>query len=469
VNKIKYNATVVKATPRRSSWFLVLGLASCLPAAARAQTPPPVEAAPVEAAQLAAPAPAVAPVEPTLTAPVAPVVALTPPVEQPKKDEAPKVSLTPGKGVTFTSADNRFSVNFKSREQIRETVQHQVKEPGADVNTNELNVKTLRLYTSGHVLVPELKFTIQLAFGPGDFDKDAAAPASSSPIFDAFIEYVKLRDLNVRFGQYFVPFDRGRTIREFALQFVDRQTVVRELTLDRDVGLMLSSQDIAGLGGRLGYHVFVGGGEGRNRVGGQVPGPLVVGRFVVRPMGPFDDDQEGDLTRSKTPHMAIGVAAGYNHYTNRAQSTFGTVSQGAVFSYTHAAADLVFKGYGFSLLAEGVVRTADQAHRTVAVDETGAPLREWSRSGWGYFVQGGQMLTDKLEVTARWDDLHAKKNTDPKLIALAQTQGRQVGGGLNYYLNGHALKLQADYFYIFGTENTDQPLHAVRAQIDASF
>ena len=79
------------------------------------------------------------------------------------------------------------------------------------------------------------------------------------------------------------------------------------------------------------------------------------------------------------------------------------------------------------------------------------------------------MLTDKLEVTARWDDLHAKKNTDPKLVTLAETQGRQLGGGLNYYLNGHALKLQTDYFYIFGTENKDQPLHAVRVQIDASF
>jgi hypothetical protein len=438
-----------------------------------AQAPAPTLAPTAEAPAVvpAEPAPASEPVvvavpaEPTLVVVAPPAT----PAEQPKKDESPKITAAPGKGVTFTSADERFSVNFKSRVQIRETVQHQVKDPGEDVNTNEINVKTLRLYTSGHVLVPELKFYIQLAFGGGDFDKDATAPQNSSPIFDAYIEYVKIRDLNVRFGQYFVPFDRARTTREFALQFADRQGVVKELTLDRDVGLMLSSNDVAGLGGRLGYNVFVGGGEGRNRVGGQVPGPLVVGRIAVRPMGQFDDDQEGDVTRSQKPHLAIGLAAGYNHYTNRANSTYGMVYQGAVFSYKHAAADLVFKGYGFSLFTEFVTRTADRAHRTVAVDAAGAPIKEWSRSGWGYFVQAGQMLTDKLEVTARWDDLHAKKNTDPKLIATAESQGRQVGGGLNYYLNGHFLKLQADYFYIYGTKNTDQPLHAVRAQIDASF
>jgi hypothetical protein len=390
------------------------------------------------------------------------------PAAPPAAADGPKLSAAPGKGFRVTTADDRFSVTFRSRIQLRETVQHQVVEPGKDVTSNEINVKTLRLITSGHVLVPELKFNIQLAFGPGDFDKDAPEPQSSTPIFDAFVEYVKLRDLNVRFGQYFVPFDRARTIREFALQMVDRQLVVRELTLDRDVGLMLSSQDLAGLGGRLGYHVFVGGGEGRNRVGAQVPGPLVIGRLVVRPMGPFDDDQEGDLARSPRPHLAVGLSGGYNHYTNRANSTYGTTYQSAHFSYTHAAADLVFKGYGFSLLAEYVQRTGDRAHRT-SVDDAGAPRVEWSRSGWGYIVQAGQMVTDKLEVTARWDDLHARKNTDPKLVALAETQGRQLGGGLNYYLNGHALKLQADYFYIFGTENTDQPLHAVRAQIDASF
>jgi hypothetical protein len=43
-----------------------------------------------------------------------------------------------------------------------------------------------------------------------------------------------------------------------------------------------------------------------------------------------------------------------------------------------------------------------------------------------------------------------------------------VGGGLNVYLNGHAFKLQTDYFYVFG-DGTAEGRHAARLQLDASF
>jgi hypothetical protein len=383
---------------------------------------------------------------------------------------SPTFVVQQGKGLTVTSADQKFQATFRSRIQLRDAFAH-----NADGSTNEVNVKTLRFTAQGYALVPELKYTVQLAFGTGDFDKD-----SSSPIFDAFLEYVKLRDLNVRVGQYFVPFDRARTIREFALQFVDRQLVVRELTLDRDVGIMLSSQDLAGLQGKLGYNLFVGSGDGRNRVadrnnpksGPQKPGVLLIGRGVLRPMGPFDDDHEGDLERSPTPHLALGIGAGYNLNTSRPQSTYTThyavqAFQTGTFNYVHAAADVVFKWRGFSLLSEVLLRDANKRSHTATV--AGEELQEFSREGYGYFVQAGQMVSDKLELTARWDDLYAKKGTDPALVSLAQTQGRQAGAGINYYFNKHYLKLQTDYFAIFGTENTDNIRHSFRVQMDASF
>jgi hypothetical protein len=42
-----------------------------------------------------------------------------------------------------------------------------------------------------------------------------------------------------------------------------------------------------------------------------------------------------------------------------------------------------------------------------------------------------------------------------------------VGSGLNLYLNGHALKLQADYFFLFGSAG--EARHLTRLQLDASF
>ncbi|WP_438032387.1 porin [Sorangium sp. So ce204] len=372
------------------------------------------------------------------------------------KGSAVKVTAAPGKGFTVKTADDKFSSTIRARVQLRETITHT-----AEDDTNEINVKTVRLTTSGHVLSPDLKYNVQLAFGGNDFEKDSA-----SPVFDAFVEYTGIRDLNVRVGQFFVPFDRARTTREFTLQLVDRQIAVRELTLDRDVGLMLSSPDLFGLGGKLSYNLFVGGGEGRNRFGGQKHGPLAVARLAVRPFGPFDDDQEGDLSREARPRLAVGVAGAYNHQTSRQSSTYGaTLAHGAA-DYLHGAADLVFKYAGFSLSAEAVVRHAERDSFEGEVD--GAPVREWTRSGYGYFVQSGFLLTERVEVAARWDQIFAERGTDPKLVNLVDTQGKQVGGGLNYYVNGYALKIQGDYFYIFGKDTADAR-HVGRLQLDATF
>ncbi|MFY0569573.1 porin [Archangium lansingense] len=373
-----------------------------------------------------------------------------------EKKKGVSVSASPGKGLTVTTDDGRFGMTIRARAQLRETLARE------DKTTNEINVKTLRLITQGHVLNPDLKYNIQLAFGTNDFET-----GNPSPIFDAFVEYTRVRDLNVRAGQYFVPFDRARTIREFALQLVDRQQVVQELTLDRDVGLMLYSNDLGGLNGILGYHLFIGGGEGRNRFGGQATGGIYVARLVLRPWGPFDDDQEGDLQRLPKPRLAIGLAGAYNQNTNRQRSTTGNTLTLGTLDYRHAAADVVFKHSGFSFLGEVVLRKAGSDFLD-GTSATGTPLREYSRSGWGYFFQAGYLVHPLVEVAARWDQLFAFEGTDPALIKQVDTQGKQVGGGVNVYLNGHAFKLQTDYFYIFGNDPSVHR-HVVRLQLDASF
>ncbi len=363
-----------------------------------------------------------------------------------------RLTVSPGKGLTVKSAEGDFAITLRARMQLRDTF---IQEGAA--STNELNLKTLRFYVQGNVLTPDLKYLVQLAFGTGDYET-----GNPSPLFDAYLEYTGLRDLNVRVGQYFVPFDRARTVRESGLQFVDRQIAVRELTLDRDVGLMLSSSDLFGLKQLLAYNLFIGGGEGRNRIGGQVLGPLLVGRLALRPFGAFDDDVEGDLQREPKPRLSIGVAGAWNVRTNRAQSTFGNTLTLGTFDYVHAAVDVVFKWRGFSFLAEGVYRKG-------STDFLESPTaREYSRSGWGYFVQAGLLVSKWVEVTARWDQLYALPGTDPALITLASTQGRQLGAGANVYLNGHALKLQADYFYLWGPATTSGR-HVARIALDASF
>ena len=376
------------------------------------------------------------------------------PAEKPAEPPPTTIVAEPGKGIVVKAGD-RFSFGVRARIQLRETFQH-----FDTSDTNEIQVRTLRLIVSGNVLAPDLRYTLQLAFGGNDFET-----GSSSPIFDAFVDYTRWRDVNVRVGQFFVPFDRARTIREFALQMVDRQQVVRELTLDRDVGVMLSSTNLFGLNERLGYQFFLGGGDGRNRFVATAPGPIGVLRLTLRPFGLFDDDQEGDLTRGPKPRLALGVAGAYNFHTSRRNSTHGTAFTAGTPSYTHLAADLVFKYRGFSLLTEALWRKADVDVLEKTID--GTLTREPTRSGYGYFVQAGQMVSPQVEVTARWEQLFARTGTDPALVQLERTQGKQAGAGFNVYLNGHAFKIQGDYFYIFGPEGA--PRHLARVQLDASF
>lgn len=366
-----------------------------------------------------------------------------------------RATAAPGQGFTVTTGD-AFSVTIRPRIQMRQTLGLG---PG-DV-TSETQIRTLRLNMGGHVYSPELLYFVQLAFGGNDFEKD-----SSSPVFDAFVEQAHFRDLRLRVGQFFVPFDRARTVREFALQLVDRQQSVRELSLDRDVGVMLWSPDLFGAG-IAGYHLFVGSGDGRNRFGAQASGPIAVARLVLRPLGVFDDDVEGDLTRRTSPRLAVGVAGAYNWSTNRAQSTLGATFTAGRTNYRHAAADLVFKFRGVSVLGEVLYRGASV--ESFAGGTADKPVTEHTRSGWGYFAQAGVMLTDHLEVVGRWDVLRARAGTDPALVATVAAQGKQAIGGVNYYVHGHALKVQADYTQTIDPGKAASPARMARLQLDASF
>jgi hypothetical protein len=344
-------------------------------------------------------------------------------------------------------------MTIRARMQIRDKISV------AEETTNELAIKTARLVTQGNLFTPDFRYMIQLAFGSGDFET-----SSASPLFDAYVEYALFRDLQIRAGQYFVPFDRARTIREFALQLADRPQMLSELNLDRDIGITLFSQDLFGLDGRLSYALGVFGGAGKNRFGGEPFGFLYVGRISYRPFGGFDDDVEADIERLNKPRLALGIAGAYNQKTQRQRSTTGATFQLGGFNYAHAAGDLVFKYDGFSFLGEVIYRRASVDSHEGTVDDK--DVVEWSRSGWGYVIQTGMMLTSMVEVAARWDELFAFDGTDPALVKSAKGNGHEAGGGVNLYLNGHLLKLQADYAAGLGNART---IHLVRLLLDATF
>jgi phosphate-selective porin OprO and OprP len=375
---------------------------------------------------------------------------------------SPTFTAEPGKGITVASGDGNFSMNVVGRIVPRETLV----EAGGKW-TNEFNIRTARLNFTGNVLIPTVKYQLQLAFASNDLERDtgvAKEAVAPSTLLDAWIGWEAFRDLALRVGQLYVPFDRARTTREFALQFVDRQIAVNELSLDRDIGIYLYSVDLFGTT-MLSYYLGVWSGDGRNRWAATRPGFLYTARVSFRPFGPFDDDVEGDLDRLDEIRLAIGGGFAYNTRTDRPRSTLGTPLTLGTFNYLHACGDLVFKYSGFSVFGEVLWRNNTGEDSKTGLDSKGEELTEWSRSGWGYFAQAAYMITAQLEAAVRWGEQRTIGETDPKLVKVIDEQGRELGGGLSLYLNGHRFKIQLDYFYLFGAEFSEGR-HQTRLQLN---
>lgn len=378
------------------------------------------------------------------------------PEPAPAPSNDPVITGTPGNGLGVRIGD-AFSLNVRSRIQLRYQLAISREDAMGERTLDQLvNIGTARLWFSGHVLVPELTYMIQLAIAGRDF-RDGA----TSPIFDAYLDYRVHRDFAVRAGQFFVPFDRLRTVREWALQMADRPRPVLELTLDRDVGIVLYSERFLADDSPFAWRVGVFGGGGTNLSAGRPPGALVMGRLELRPFGTIDDDIEGDLERRADPRLAIGAGFAANLGTNRLRSTTGPTFAEGTTDYFHAAADAVFKWGGFALQLEYLWKQAsgDQL-----------PDLAYTRSGHGWIAQASYVFDPPIEIVARVSQLYALGATDPTLVTEATDRGVEVAAGLNYYFNGHRFKLQADWI-ARAPSSWDLSVadHVVHLQLDATF
>lgn len=373
-----------------------------------------------------------------------------------------KVVAAPGKGVTITSGDDRFSVTLRTRFQIREAIDAAAAaDDGTRAVTMATQVPTARLWFGGHVLDERVNYVFQLAVAPRDF-RDGA----TSPIFDAYLDLTPSRDLSFRVGQIFVPFDRLRTIKEYALQFPDRPRGISEFSLDRDIGVYAYSDHLGGDKSPVAYRVGVFGGSGIHQLVNHVPGGLVMGRLELRPLGPIDDTIEGDLTRREAPALALGVGAAYNLNTTRARSTTSTAWTGGTADYLQFAGDAVFKWRGVGL--EGEVLYRDAADEEIPVKNAdGSDGTAYARSGIGVITQASVMLSKKTEIATRYGQLQAFDGTDPAYVSDADSH-HEVGASLNWYGNGHLFKVQASTIAFIARDGTVGEING-RVIFDATF
>lgn len=375
-------------------------------------------------------------------------------------DPGYRISGAPGQGLTVAVGD-AFSLNIKSRILIRyqlNTFEEQGKSP-----TQLVNIGTARVWLGGHIYKPELTYQIQLAVAGKDY-RDGTA----SPVFDAYMEWRAHRDFSVRAGQYFVPFDRLRTVREWGLQTAERPRPVQEFTLDRDVGVTFFSERFLGDESPFAWYVSAFGGRGGNQVNASEVGALLAARLELRPLGPIDDDREGDLERREKPGLALGAGAARNINTNRLRGTTGPTFVGGTTDDTQWVADAVFKWMGIAVQAQYLSK--DTSTLLIQSEQDGAELVEYTREGQGWVLQASYTWDPPFEVVGRLSRLYAGDTLDPLFVREVNRRGNEVLAGVNYYFNGHRMKAQATWV---ARTRADMDLsaadHMAAVQMDATF
>jgi hypothetical protein len=356
---------------------------------------------------------------------------------------------------------------IRSRVQLRHELEH---EPGEDPETTHLlNVRRARLQVAGHFFGSHNKYKLQLALSPRDLQFGPTG-AQRSPVLDAILEFDHLRDATVSAGQYMVPWNRQRIVSSRDFELVDRSIASGEFHLDRDIGIQVASNDVAGLG-VLRYLGAVFMGEGRDGDTFTDSGLLYVARVEVLPTGDAKsrwDYEEGDLEHVEKPRVSLGAAYAFHDRAAHDRGVMGSVpTDGGTTDLHLATADLVAQWQGISLMGEVYWRDASRDFGgATEVDATGATVpapREAPRNGTGWFVQAGYVLPDApLGLAARYSRVRGTGSST------SLDDSDEIGGGPSWYIAGHDFKLQADYFHHW-SKDFGAGSDAVRTQLTAGF
>ena len=93
-------------------------------------------------------------------------------------------------------------------------------------------IRRARLMFKGNVFGKNNGYKFELAVSPKDIGLKSSGTISKSPLLDWYFHFGQVRDLNVRLGQYKVPYSRQRVVSSGNLQMVDRSIANGEFNLD---------------------------------------------------------------------------------------------------------------------------------------------------------------------------------------------------------------------------------------------
>ena len=270
---------------------------------------------------------------------------------------------------------------------------------------------------------------------------------TASSLEDAAINYdvtKGLKALQIKGGQFKVPFGRQELTSSGSQQFVDRSIISEQFEKGRDIGVQIWGQTP---GGAIEWRTGIFNGAGRNKTTNDNDRYQFDTRVTWNIMGDVKYS-ESDFESTDKPLLAVAVQYEAN---NQQGATTGDDIDRDVFG-----GDVVLKFRGLSVFAE-YFRRVSEPEMAVDFDSD------------GYNVQVGYFLYRRyLEIALRWAALDPSDQTLASGVPLANDHVHERGITVNWFMNKHPLKLQADWRQI-ENEAVDMTTDEARLQMQFIF
>ncbi|HEX5036874.1 MAG TPA: porin [bacterium] len=363
-------------------------------------------------------------------------------------DDGPKIYYKDG--FHIDSADGNYAWMLNLRLQSRLT--YTAIEAGKDLVNFSIPRGEIRM--EGNVFTTKLKYGFEMGFGTRVGSKTAPVCADATcsttvnavvgesttglPVLnDYYFDWQPMDQVQLKFGQFKVPFLYTELVSAMKLEFPDRSVTNNIFSLARDLGLDLHGNLFDY---HLGYHFFIMNGDGANTIHSKRE-PMIGARFEVPIIGDYKYS-ESDVDYTEEPALGLGVA----YLLDDRGSSFENGTIPANVRASHGTIDLHFRSHGFFALGQGMLSRVHQ----------GAKL-----TNFGFNAQAGYFIIPKhLEVAARASSV---------VFSNAIPNQYEYGACLGYYFNKHNLKLQTDYALLMNQRGLNLNDHQFRTQLTMVF
>ena len=349
-----------------------------------------------------------------------------------------------------SKSGNSFLLRHSTRFQFRYNA---FDSDGPNPDENNLEIERVRPKFAGYMFWPHMEYELQLDIDNDDEDR--------VELYNAFFRYAFSEPLGwanemaVKVGLWKMPLFRQEYTSDGRLMLVDRSMANEFFNIDHSVAVGLEGEWKTAPRPTW-WHLNVLNGfdtDGRSpgRAGDLDRNFGYLARVYTDLVGEWGKDEEPDLSYHECPAIRVGANGAFTHIDSEGMAefrTFRVVDSGdrlsdlvpgleefAVWLY---GVDAGFKYRGLSVLSEFYFRNI--------FDVDGASLPNLFDHG--YYVQVGYfIIPEKLELTSRHSRIVGNSGT----LGGNDQSADEVGGGFNYYIKGHNLKIQFDVLSYNGT------------------